>query len=118
MKRRTTDPGLLHEFELPLDIPVQAHEEQPPPLTRLRFIATPDPDDAMPVCDRDLLLRSWIKTLARIGAPDMGAERAAQPLRIFRSEQEVVVGFEFRMGICGASCGAGPAGSDRNLHRQ
>src|SRR4051812_11314701 len=116
MKRGTTDPSLLHEFELPLDIAVQAHEEQSPRLTRLRFIATSDPNDAVTVCDRDLLLRSWIKTLPRIGAPDMGAQRAAQPLRIFRSEQEVVVGFEFRMGICGASCGARPAGSDRNLH--
>ena len=103
MKRWTIDPGLLHELELPFDVAVQAHEEQSPPLAGLRLIETADPDDAMTIADRDLLLRARAKTLARVGAPDMCAQRTPQPLRIVGSEQEVVVGFEFRIGVCETS---------------
>ena len=52
----------------------------------------------MTVRDLDLLVRPWFKTLARISATDMSAQRTPQPLRIFSSEQEVVVGFKCRIG--------------------
>jgi hypothetical protein len=118
MKRQTADPGLLHEFELPLDIPVQAHEEQSPPLTGLRYIGAADPDDAMTIGDLDLLTRPRMEALAWIGAADMGAERAPQPLRIFGSEQKVVVRLEFRPGVCAGGPSAVWTGSYRDLHRQ
>src|SRR5437763_13564037 len=89
VERCATNPGLLHELKLPFDISIQAHEEQARPLARLWFIEASDPDDAMAICDLDLLTRPRIEALARICAPDMRAERTPQPLRILGSEQEV-----------------------------
>jgi hypothetical protein len=58
----------------------------------LRAIAAADAEDAMPVGDLQLLLGSRVEGLARVDATDVGAERAAQSVRVFRAEQEVVVG--------------------------
>src|SRR3954447_14259040 len=102
MERGAVDPGLLQEFELPLDIAVQADEEQAGLLSRLRLIAPADADNAMPIADRDLLFRAGRETLARIGAADMRAERTAQALRVLGAEQEVVVRRELLTCGCAA----------------
>src|SRR5258705_12068595 len=80
VERCTANPGLLHELKLPFDISVQAHEEQSSPLSGFWLIETSDPDDAMTICDLDLLIRPGIEALARICAPDMRAQRTPQAL--------------------------------------
>lgn len=58
------DPGLVNELELPLDIGVDAHEEQaaglPLPVRPSLDIRAPDPENAMPVRNRDLVLVAWL----------------------------------------------------------
>src|SRR5437667_447564 len=93
VKARPEHVGLLHKLELSLDVRVHAHEQQtrmPQPV--LRGVAAADAEDAVPVGDRQLVLGSRLETVARVDAADVGAERAAQAVRVFGAEQEIVVG--------------------------
>ncbi len=94
-------PGLLHELELPLDIGVQAHEEQAGLVeVALRIVAPAHPQDAMTIADGKLLRRiSRPEGVPRIGSADMRSERAAQPVRIVLREQEIVVGAGRRVAL-------------------
>src|SRR2546423_10869509 len=91
MKRWAHQPGLLHEFELPLDIPVQAHEQEARLLSGLFLVDATDAHDAVTIGDRDLIIGAWIEAVARIDAADMRAIRAAERFGIFRAEQEIIV---------------------------
>src|SRR5262249_9876432 len=79
-ERRRLQPRLLDELELPLDVRVQTHEEQTLIAARLRLVAAADAQDAMAIGDRQLILRPRIEALARVGAPDVRAERTADAL--------------------------------------
>src|SRR5208283_3262818 len=78
------NPGLLHELELAFDVRVEGHKEEPrivrPAL--LAVVRAPNPHDTMPIGDRQLRLRSRIEAFARIGAPDMRAERTSEARRV------------------------------------
>ncbi len=91
MKGFAAHPGLLHEFELALDIAIEAHKHQAVILAFLRHIGTADAQDAVTIADVDLILRAGIKTVARIGPADMGAKRAPQPLWIFGAKQKIII---------------------------
>jgi len=56
MEGRAFQPGLLHEFELPLEVAVEAHEEQAGLLSLPGHVRAADTDDAVAVADVDLVL--------------------------------------------------------------
>ncbi len=82
---------------MPLDIGVEAHEQQPRIFAVPMLVEAADAHDAVPVADRDLLGRTRHLAVARIGAADVGAERAADRLRVLGAEQEIVVGIGRRL---------------------
>lgn len=92
VKRRRLQPRLLHELELPFEVGVQTHEEESRRLARGLAITAADAMKAMTIRDRQLSLRSAREALARVGAPDVRAERTPKGLRILSAEQKVVVG--------------------------
>ena len=65
------EPRLLDELELPLEIGVEAHEEQAGVASFLRPITAADAKDAVTIGNRQLLLRAGIEALARIRAADV-----------------------------------------------
>ena len=87
-------PSLLHKLELPLDIGVQAHEEQALFLElSLRAITPANPQDPVTVADGELFGRiARSERVSRIGSADMRSKRAAQSVGIVIREQEIVVG--------------------------
>src|SRR5215510_9084692 len=92
VKGHAPEPGLLDEFELPLDVAVQTHEQQTRMLIALRLVETSNAQDAVAVGDFDLLCRSGTEAVARIGAADVGAVGTAKRLGILFTEEEIVVG--------------------------
>src|SRR4051794_4722655 len=94
VERGALGPGLLHEFELPLQVPVQAQEEQARLLPAFRQVRSADTKEAVAVGDVELLARAGVEALARIGTTNVGTIRAFEPLWVLGAEQEVVVRLE------------------------
>ena len=95
------NPSLLHKFELPGDIGIQAHEEQSPLLLvvpvsvvdRAAELAAA-PEDSMVIRRVEQRLRRgriFRETVARIGPAHVRAKRAAMTITIVPHEAEIVL---------------------------
>ena len=108
MEVGSEQPGLLQEFELALDVRIDAHEEQAGITLRLWYEGTADAQDAVAIADRELQRGPRIEAVARIGAPDVSAQRAAQAVRIFDAVLELVV---WRWRLCWRGLASGGGGA-------
>ena len=103
MEVRSEQPGLLQEFELALDVRIDAHEEQAGITLRLWYEGATDAQDAVAIADRELQRGPRLEAVAWIGAPGVGAQRAAQAVRVFDAVLELVV-WRGRRGWRGCRC--------------
>src|SRR6266567_4251200 len=93
-------PSLLDEFELPGDVGIEAHKEQPA-LDIVVLVALLDRAAVFAAAPKYPMIIGGIEqclnrrhilcqAVARVGPADVRAERAAKPLRIGFLEQKIV----------------------------
>src|SRR5437763_3835100 len=103
-EHRVVDPGLLHKFELTLNIAIEANEVQTTvcavidhDIFQAMAIRTATSQDAVTVRRVQSGRRIRAERITRIGAADVGSDWASDAVRIFAVVAEVV--FVLQRGI-------------------